>query len=168
MHSIRGVYVQSWSPSSSHALFPPDICMFSTPVSLLRTETEKVAIADCVPLQSGRWCALSLLVEILETIFGVKSKAWKSSPSIYRLCIWSNFFSEMEVVICTNYKQSAGFGDGAGERGETDSSCWLHDSLALRTWMHYLSFLSFIFHICKTAITGLLHEWGKQGTQHLA
>ena len=168
MHSIRGVYVQSWSPSSSHALFPPDICLFSTPVSLLRTETEKVAIADCVPLQSGRWCALSLLVEILETIFGVKSKAWKSSPSIYRLCIWSNFFSEMEVVICTNYKQSAGFGDGAGERGETDSSCWLHDSLALRTWMHYLSFLSFICHICKTAITGLLHEWGKQGTQHLA
>ena len=117
MHSIRGVYVQSWSPSSSHAPFPPDICMFSTPMSLLRTETEKVAIADCVPLQSGRWCALSLLVEILETIFGVKSKAWKSSPSIYRLCVWSNFFSEMEAVICTNYKQSAGFGDGVGGAG---------------------------------------------------
>ena len=88
------------------------VCLFSTSVSLLRDEIEKVAIADCIPLNSGRWCVISLLVEILETVFGVKSKAWKSSPSMYRLRIWSNFFSEMEAVICTNYKQSTGIGGG--------------------------------------------------------
>lgn len=80
---------------------------------------------------------------------------WLSGPAS-SLQRWKWYF-----VLITN--RVLDLGDGR----KTDSSYWLCDLLALWTWMNYLTFLSFIFHICKTAMKGLW-EWGKQCTQCLA
>lgn len=50
----------------------------------LRNEVGKVAIDDCVLICYGRGCTIFQLIKMWETVFGMKSKAQKSSPTIYR------------------------------------------------------------------------------------
>lgn len=50
----------------------------------LRNEAGNVAIDDCVLICYGRGCTIFQLIKMWETVFGMKSKAQKSSPIIYR------------------------------------------------------------------------------------